>query len=177
MTILVLTLLGALGLLDGAFSGFRASLGRTGLVDHTATDRAGLAQGIGLVAILAVPALAALGLDLAVLGQPASTYVDAGALFLALLAPYAALVLLALAAYGALDWQRKYLASAAILGPFTLLRPYVAIAATIIAALRAADASVGITAALAILGVLLVEPAANQRYRIRQAAGRQTTAD
>ena len=165
MTASVAGALVALGLLDGAFSGFRSSLGRTGLVDHTESDRAGLRRGLALVTLLSAPALLVLGVDVALLGEQASAYTDAGLTFLVVLTPYAASVLLALCAYGALGWKQRYLASALILGPFTLVRPYVVVAASLVGVLGAADVSVGVAAALAVAGVLLVEPVANRSFR------------
>lgn len=165
MTVLVATALGVLGLLDGAFSGFRASLGRTGLVDHRTSDRAGLRRGAALVALLTTPAIFAFALDVTMLGQRTSAYVDAGLVFLAVISPYAAIVLVALTAYGALGWKQKYLASALILGPFTLARPYVAIGASVLAVLSLRDTSVGVAAGLAVAGVLLVEPVSNRRWQ------------
>jgi len=169
MIVLVVALLAVLGLLDGAFSGFRASLGRTGLVDHSATDREAAWYGARLVAISMLPAVGAFALDLTLSHRPTSQYVEAGGTFLVLLAPYAVLVILALIGYAVTDWHRKYLASALILGPFTLWRPYYVLAAATLAALRVSDLTVTGTAILATTAVLLVEPIANRRY----AAARQ----
>lgn len=161
MTALVLGTLAALGLVDGVLSGFRSSLGRSGLVDHRATDRAGLRRGLRLFAVLALPVVAVLALDLALRGATAD-YGEAATLFLAALAPYAALVVGALVAYGCLGWRHKYLAAAVILGPFTLARPYIVIAAAAFALLRVGDAGVAVTGALAVVAVLLVEPLADR---------------
>lgn len=174
MIVLVVAVLVGLGLLDGAFSGFRASLGRTGLVDHSATDREGAAYGVRLVAILALPALLAFAGDLTAGEQPASSYAEAGGTFLVLLAPYAVLVILALVGYAVTGWRRKYLASALILGPFTLFRPYYVTAAALVAVLRVSDPTVTATATLATAAVLLVEPVANRRYAGKVAAIRRT---
>jgi len=169
MTVLVSVALVILGLVDGAFSGFRSSLGRTGMVDHVASDRTALRRGAWLVVVLTTPAVLALVVDIGLRGERVHVYVQAARTFLVILAPYAATVLAALAAYAALSWELKYLASALILGPFTLVRPYVAIAATVITVLGASDWSVAVAAALATAGVLLVEPVANRLYRRRRA--------
>jgi len=164
MIVLVVATLAILGLLDGAFSGFRASLGRTGLVDHSATDREAAWYGARLVAISMLPAAGAFALDLALGHRRSSQYVEAGGIFLVLLAPYAALVILALIGYAVTDWRRKYLASALILGPFTLWRPYYVLTAATLATLRVSDLIVTGTAILATAAVLLVEPMADRRY-------------
>lgn len=158
MTALVLVVLACLALLDGAFSGFRASLGRTGLVDHRAEDRRGLRRGVAVVVMLSVPAMLALIVDLAAGGQELASYRDAGLDFLMIVGPYAAIVLLALAVYGLLRWELRYLASAVILGPFTLVRPYIVVAAAVVALVRAGSAGIAVTGALAAAAVLLVEP-------------------
>jgi hypothetical protein len=167
VTALVFVALGSLGVLDGAFSGFRASLGRSGLVDHRAEDRRGLLTGAALVAVLAVPALAAMAVDLLLLAGEPAVYRDLGRWFLTVVGPYAVVVLVALAVYAGLRWELKYLASALVLGPFTLARPYVVAAATLVAVLhtRAVGASVAIV--LAALAVLLVEPVLDRRLRRR----------
>jgi hypothetical protein len=89
---------------------------------------------------------------------------EAGIAFLTVVAPYAVIVTIALGAYAALDWKLKYLASALILGPFTLIRPYVCIAAVAAGILRTSTPSIAITAALAAAAVLLVEPICNRHY-------------
>jgi hypothetical protein len=160
----VFALLVGLALLDGAFSGFRASLGRSGLVDHAASDREGALHGTRLVATMAIPGLLAFALDLTAGNQSASSYAEAGLIFLSLLAPYAILVILALVGYAVTGWRRRYLASALILGPFTLFRPYYVLAAATVTVLRVSDLSVTSTAVLAVAAVLLVEPIANLRY-------------
>src|SRR5690242_16116638 len=87
-----------LGALDAMFAGFRASCGRTGLVDHRRADvvasRRGLLLGVPLVAPIAIAVL----VDSAV-NDRERTYVSAGQTMLDVYAPYGLLVLLALVAY------------------------------------------------------------------------------
>ena len=161
MTLELIALI-ALALLDGAFSGFRSSLGRNGLVDHTAEDRRGVRVGTALVVILLVPAFATAGTDLAT-GSDRRPYAAAGGAFLLVVGPYALLVLLALGIYGALGWRLRYLASALILGPLTLLRPYVVLAGALVAATRGSHPMVWVSGALACAAVLAVEPILDRR--------------
>ncbi len=84
---------------------------------------------------------------------------------LAILMPYALAVGIALAAYALLDWRRKYLAIAIVLGPFTLIRPAVAIAAAIWGLLHAPSTAAATATVLATAAVLTVEPLENRRFR------------
>lgn len=161
MSLVVLVLL---GLLDGAFSGFRSAQGRDGLVDHTREDRVGMLRGLRLFVLLSSPAVAFLAIDL-FLGGSLHAYVSAADLFLLVIAPFAVIVLLALAAYGVLRWELRYLASAIILGPCTFLRPYVVAAAAVAVIVRAGEVSVAIAATLAVIAVLAVEPILDSRAK------------
>ena len=158
MTAVVVAVLACLALLDGAFSGFRASLGRTGLIDHTAADRRGLLRGAALITLLAIPAISATIVDVALGSGSMRAYTEAGLAALTVVGPYAVIVLLALGVYGALRWELKYLASAMILGPFTLVRPVVVAAAAIVAIVHTQTAGVAAAVILAGVAVLLVEP-------------------
>ncbi|MFJ9388837.1 hypothetical protein ACIRON_08460 [Nocardioides sp. NPDC101246] len=155
MSLAVLVLLGAL---DAVFSGFRSAQGRSGMVDHTREDREGMLRGAGLFVLLSLPALAALAIDVLRRGRGIDAYDSAADIFLLFIAPFAAIVLLALATYGLLRWELRYLASAIILGPCTFLRPYVVSAAAVVAAVLAGEPGVAVTAALAVIAVLAVEP-------------------
>lgn len=146
-----------LGLLDAAFSGFRSAQGRSGLIDHAHADRVGMLRGVHLFPWLSLPALAVLAIDL-FLGQDLQAYGSSADLFVLIIAPFAVIVLVALAAYGILRWELRYLASAIILGPCTFLRPYVVSAAAVVVIVRAGEVSVAIAATLAVIAVLAVEP-------------------
>ncbi|GGU16717.1 hypothetical protein [Nocardioides albus] len=161
MSLVVLVLL---GLLDAAFSGFRSAQGRSGLVDHAHEDHVGMLRGVRLFPWLSSAAVGVLAIDL-LLGQDLEAYVSAADLFLLIIAPFAAVVLLALAAYGILRWELRYLASAIILGPCTFLRPYVVTAAAIVVIVRAGEVSVAVAATLAVIGVLAVEPVLDRRAK------------
>lgn len=149
--VLVVAGLVVLGGCDGAFAGFRSSVGRTGLVDHRADDARAQLRGLALVTGLLVPtaALALVHPDDAV---------DAGVGMLTVYAPYGLLVLLALAAYASLGWRNGFLASALILGPFTLLRPLVAVAGGVAGVLLADRATTVLAVVLAVVAVLAVQP-------------------
>ncbi len=162
MTGLVATSLLVLAVLDGAFAGFRSSLGRTGLVRHRASDRLANLRGAALVGILLVPAIG-LALMADGLGHLGGLR-RAGTAMLVVYGPYAVLVLLALGCYALLDWRLRYLASALILGPFTLARPYVVVAGGVAAGCATADPWAWTCVVLAVAGVLVVEPLADRLW-------------
>jgi hypothetical protein len=78
--------------------------------------------------------------------------------------PYAVVVLLALLAYAVLGWRQRYLASALILGPFTLLRLAVAVLGAAAGAVTSRDLLVGLMTCLSALAVLAVEPLADKLW-------------
>ena len=153
-----------LGLLDGAFCAFRSSLGRTGLVNHRASDRLANLRGAALVSVLLVPVAALACLRIAADHDRIDAFRRGGLAMLAIYGPYATLVLAALAVYALLGWPKRYLASAVILGPFTLLRPVVAVAAAVAGAIASRDAGVAACAAMAALAALACEPLADRLW-------------
>lgn len=169
MTAAVAIALLILAFLDGSCAGFRACVGRTGLINHRQPDYQAARRGAGLIAILLAPAIAEVCAD--VLAYPArlGQYTRAGTAMLEVYGPYALLVLIALACYAALNWRFKYLASALILGPFTLLRPLVAILGAILAVTTSHDLAVTAAAALSVIAVIAVEPLAGHLWYSRTA--------
>lgn len=138
---------------DGSLAGFRSAQGRTGLIDHRRADLAAQLRGLALAVVLLLPTALVVLVD----GRW-STWSAPGTAMLAVYAPYGALVLLALLAYLTLTWRLRYLATALILGPFTLARPVVAVAggaAGVVASQRAVEV---VAVVLAVAGVLAVEP-------------------
>ncbi|MGE5134816.1 MAG: oxidoreductase [Gemmatimonadota bacterium] len=154
----------ALALLDGAFAGFRSSVGRTGLISHRAADRLAARRGASLVCLLLAPVTALVSADVTVHPARTAVYTRAGEAMLAVYGPYAAVVLAALGCYAVLGWRQRYLASAVILGPLTLLRPAVAVAGAVLAAVATHDGGAAVCAVLAVVAVLAVEPAADRRW-------------
>ena len=73
-----------------------------------------------------------------------------------------ALVLLALSAHVVLDWRRRFVASALVLGPFTLGRPAVALGGAAAGAWLSGDARVAVLGLAAGGAVLAVEPLAGR---------------
>ncbi|MGH3396577.1 MAG: hypothetical protein ACRDPO_17985 [Streptosporangiaceae bacterium] len=57
MTAAVAAALLILAVLDGAFSGFRSSAGRTGLISHRRSDYRAARRGAGLAAVLLAPVI------------------------------------------------------------------------------------------------------------------------
>jgi len=164
MTAAVAAALIVLALLDGAFAGFRSSVGRTGLIHHRASDQQAARRGAVLVIVLLAPAGALAIADVLANHHHLRAYMQAGSAMLMIYAPYALLALAALACYTAAGWRLKYLASAVILGPFTLLRPAVAIAGAVVGTAHGNDGVVTTTVVLSVMAVLAVEPLAGRRW-------------
>lgn len=156
--------LALLALVDGACAGFRSSVGRTGLISHRASDRRAARRGAGLAAVLLAPAVLFSCFGALPDHSQAEVFLRAGELMLDVYAPYGLAVIVALIAYATLGWRKRYLASAAILGPFTLLRPAVVILGAGLAIGVTHDLAVALSATLAILAVLAVEPVADRLW-------------
>ncbi|MFE5811339.1 hypothetical protein [Streptomyces sp. NPDC056491] len=157
----------ALGLVDSAFSGFRAHAGRDARIrKHRAVVRAtlrGLAVGTGL---LLAPVLTA-GAVLLAAADRDRTYaaLAEGAIgFLVPLACYTTAVLLSLAAYLVLPFRASTLALVAGLGPLTLLRPLVLAAACAGTLASGGGAPALLVGAVAGAAVLCVEPLVHRRW-------------
>ncbi|MFC9331558.1 hypothetical protein [Kitasatospora sp. NPDC057015] len=165
--------LAALGVVDAAFSGFRAYAGRDARIrKHRANLRAALrGLAVGTVLLLA-PALTAVVLLLTA-ADPHRAYaaLTAGGLgYLLPLALYATAVLLSLAAYFLLPFRASTLAMVVGLGPLTLLRP-LAIAAACLGALLAGGWASLLIGTVAGAAVLSVEPLVHRHwYRPGRAA-------
>jgi hypothetical protein len=171
---LAVTSVGVIAGLDVVFSGLRASLGRSGLIDHRRDDLRGIRRGalVGTVAVL--PAAAVFVLT-AGSWTPSELTRSAGTMLLVLV-PYAAVVVAALLVYGLLPWRWRYLASAAILGPMTFLRPAVACLAAVLGTITASSAGVGATIWLGTVAVLAVEPICDRLWARDSAQGAQAPA-
>ncbi|MFI0960726.1 hypothetical protein ACH4S8_04825 [Streptomyces sp. NPDC021080] len=160
-----------LGLVDAAFSGFRAYAGSDARIrKQRATARAAL-RGLAVgAALLLAPALTA-ALLLLTTRDPARTYdtLTAGGFgYLLPLTVYAAAVLLLLAAYFVLPFRPSGFAIVVGLGPLTLLRPLVVVAACLGAVLNGGGGSALLVGVIAGAAVLCVEPAVHRRwYRAR----------
>jgi hypothetical protein len=151
-----------LALLDGMFAGFRASAGRTGLIDHRRADHLACLRGGTLVCVLLAPAAATASTEVALHPARLAVFARAGEAMLAVYGPYGLVILAALGCYAALGWRHRYVASAVILGPLTWLRPAVAVAGAILGGAASADPLVWLCAGLAVAAVLAVEPLAGQ---------------
>jgi hypothetical protein len=171
VTAAVAVMLFILAILDGAFAGFRSSAGRTGLINHRQSDHQAARRGAVLAFVVLAPVMAATSLDIAVHPALRGDYTRAGTVMCAVYGPYALLVLTALACYATLDWPLKYLATALILGPFTLLRPGIAVLGAAIAAVLSNDLAVAIMAGLSVVAVLAVEPVAGRLWYARNPPG------
>lgn len=169
MTVLAAAGLLVLAVLDGAFSGFRASAGRNGLIDHRAADRLAGRRGIALVLLALSPVIAGVGADVAARPGRLAAYDRVGLAMLAIDGAYGVIVLGALACYLTLNWRKRYLASAVLLGPLTLARPAVAVLGGVAGAIAGHDAVAAAFAALAVSAVLAVEPAAGRIWYHRLA--------
>ena len=113
---------------------------------------------------MSAPATLVAAVDILEGGTTFHQYASTANHMLQVLVPYAAIVLLALATYALLDWRRKYLAMAVILGPFTLARPFIALAATAIGVTTVHHALTVVAILLGTFGVLAVEPVAGRAW-------------
>ena len=155
-----------LALLDGAFAGFRSSAGRTGLIDHRAADRLAARRGCLLACALLTPVAAAACAQWW-LGRDDAALTRAGLAMLMVYVPYGLIVLLALGCYSVLGWRQRYLATAVVLGPFTLARPVVAVLGGVAGAYAGRDVVVAACAGLAVVAVLAVQPVADRCWYAR----------
>jgi len=151
-----------LAILDGAFSGFRASAGRTGLIDHRAADRLAARRGVTLVLLTLTPVITGVCVDVTARPDRMPAYAHAGLAMLAVDGTYAVVVLGALACYLTMNWRKRYLASAALLGPLTLARPAIALLGGVLGAIVSHDALTTAFVIAAVSAVLVVEPAAGR---------------
>lgn len=156
--------LALLAVVDGACAGFRSSVGRSGLISHRASDRRAARRGATTAVILLAPAIAVTCAAVLLQHARSGLFLRAGEAMLDVYVPYGLAVLTALAAYATLGWRKRYLASAVILGPFTLLRPVVVIAGAGLAIGITRDVAVTVAAVFAVLGVLAVEPVADHLW-------------
>ncbi|GGZ30447.1 hypothetical protein [Streptomyces poonensis] len=156
-----------LGLVDAAFSGFRAYAGSDARIrKQRATARAAL-RGLAVGAVLLLAPTLTAALLLLTAGDRARTYdtLTAGGLgYLLPLTVYALAVLLSLAAYFALSFRAGTLAVVIGLGPLTLLRPLAVAAACLGAVLNGGGGSALLVGATAGAAVLCVEPAVHRRW-------------
>jgi hypothetical protein len=164
MTAVLAATLLILAIADGAFAGFRSSAGRTGLIGHRRSDHEAAWRGAGLAAVLLIPAIVLVSAEVAANPDRLDDFTRAGTLMLLVYGPYALLVLIALAGYVTLVWRLRYLASALILGPFTLLRPAIALLGAALAAALSHDPVVTVAAGLSVVAVLAVEPLADRLW-------------
>lgn len=162
-----LTVAGALMViagLDAMFAGFRASCGRSGLVQHRRADVLASRRGLALGVLLLAPVGAVIVVDVAVRPDRLDHYIAAGRAMLAVYLPYGLVVLLALAAYATLSWRRRFLASALLLGPLTLVRPVAALVGAGAAWWAIRDLTIAALSLAAVVAVLAVEPIAGRRW-------------
>ncbi|WP_328891055.1 hypothetical protein [Streptomyces sp. NBC_00316] len=156
-----------LGLVDAAFSGFRAYAGRDARIrKHRAIARAAL-RGLAVGATLLLAPVLITALLLLTAPDRTRTYnvLAAGGLgYLLPLAVYATAVLLSLAAYFVLPFRVSTLAMVIGLGPLTLLRPLAVAAACLGAVLNGGGESALLVGVIAGVAVLCVEPAVHRRW-------------
>jgi hypothetical protein len=160
-------MLAAIALIDGAFAGFRAATGRNARIDKRGYNLRAARRGAvaGAVSLLAVAAVLGLGL----VGGPGDgcsydALLQAGSRMLDVLLPFAAVVVVSLAAYWLLPMRESTFVILVGLGPFTLARPLVVLAASAMAVRGSQQRPVWTGTLLASAGVLLVEPWVHHRW-------------
>ncbi|MCX5125655.1 hypothetical protein OG898_18955 [Streptomyces sp. NBC_00193] len=159
--------LAALGLVDAAFSGFRAYAGRDARIrKHRAVVHAAL-RGLSVGAVLLLAPAFTAGAVLLLAEDPDRAYgalADGGVGFLVPLGAYALAVLFSLAAYLALPFRASTLAVVVGLGPLTLARPLVVAAACAGALVAGGGWTSLLVGAVAGAAVLCVEPYVHRRW-------------
>ncbi|MCB9674898.1 MAG: hypothetical protein H6737_07260 [Alphaproteobacteria bacterium] len=139
--------------LDGAFAGFRAVMGRTGRVRLGPIAVRSALLGAGFAAILGGCFLQAM----AMAGGPSAALVTIGEQLVGVYSVYAALIAVGFALRAIPNVDVRTLTSVLIFGPLTLLRPFVIVGGAAWAALAAPEpAAVGVTA-LGVICVFFVE--------------------
>lgn len=164
MSTIIAVVLAALAVLDGSFAAFRSSVGRTGLIDHRDSDLQAMRRGAAMAALLLLPVAVLATIDVLRGADRLHAYTRTGEGMVIIYLPYAALVLAALCVYGLLGWRLKYLASAVILGPFTLLRPAVAVLGLVFGAIWSRDTAAILLAGLSVAAVLMIESLADRGW-------------
>ncbi|MFE3182204.1 hypothetical protein ACFXKR_15260 [Streptomyces violascens] len=158
--------LAALGLIDAAFSGFRAFAGRDARIRKARAVARAASRGLAVgAALLLVPVLTALGVLLSA-DDRARTYAAlsaGGTAFLLPLTLYAATVALSLTAYFVLPFRASTLAMVMGLGPLTLIRPLVVTLACL-NALAYGGWTALLVGTVAGAAVLCVEPLVHRRW-------------
>lgn len=162
MTVAVFLLL--LALVDATFAGFRAATGRNARIrKRPYYVRAG-ARGL-LLGVLGMAVAAAV--IVVPLGDRWDDLVAAGIALTQVLLPFAAVIVVSMAAYWLLPMRQSTLVILLGLGPFTLVRPLVVTVAVVWAGLGATDWLVRLDAVVAAVAVLAVEPVAHRIwYRV-----------
>jgi hypothetical protein len=149
-----------LAVVDGAFAGFRAGAGRTGLVRPWRRGYYPRFVVAGALAAVVCQVPAAI-VGVCVVDTSSATelgsVVAAASALLWVAAPYAAVVLLALLLWLVAGVEGRTLASVTVLGPFTLVRPFVVLAG-LGQLIVVSPFEIAITFSLGCAGVLLVEP-------------------
>lgn len=165
--IAVPAVLATLALVDGAFAGFRAATGRNARIDKRLYNLRAARRGLITAAASLLANALFLCIGLACAGDAGRGYdalLAAGVRMLAVLLPFAALVVVSLAAYWLLPMRESTFVILVGLGPFTLARPFVVLAACAGAMIGSARWLVWIGSVLACAGALAVEPWVHRRW-------------
>ncbi|MFD7792656.1 hypothetical protein [Streptomyces sp. NPDC059759] len=165
-----------LGLVDAAFSGFRAYAGSDARIRKQRPNTRAALRGLAVgSALLLVPALVGTFVLLTAHDRrdTYATLTAGGIGYLIPLTVYAAAVLLSLGAYFALPFRAGTLAMVIGLGPLSLLRPLAVAAACLGAILNGGGRSALLIGVMAAAAVLSVEPLVHHRWydRTRQRTG------
>ncbi|QES51867.1 hypothetical protein DEJ50_32480 [Streptomyces venezuelae] len=156
-----------LGLVDAAFSGFRAYAGTDARIRKQRFNARAAVRGLAVGAVLLLAPVLTAVLLLMTARDQGRTYdrLTAGGFgYLLPLTVYATAVLLSLAAYFALPFRASTLATVVGLGPLTLLRPLALAAACLGAVLNGGGGSALLVGTIAGAAVLCVEPAVHRRW-------------
>lgn len=136
---LVMIALLVLAVTDAAFCGYRDAAGRNPLIRKAGFYRRALRRGIRHGVVNAALATLLLAVLLFASPRPNELWadcIDAGAILLCVVGPYATCVLVALGAWTAAEEDMRTLASVALLGPLTMLRPIAILGGAVAAIVR-----------------------------------------
>ncbi len=159
--------LSGIALIDGAFAGFRAATGRSGMINKRVYYIVAARRGFLAAATMLGLVAAVLLTDLVFAARPSVCYaslVRAGSGLLVVIGPFAAVVIVSLIGYTTLPRRPATFLILLGLGPLTLLRPLIVVVACAVGVWLAHDIDAALGVIQAGIGVLAVEPFVHRRW-------------
>ena len=163
----VVLLITVLAVMDGGLMGFRASAGRSGLLDKRVYYRRAIVRGmLSTFAIVVVHGVVALALAAASddFRATLTSFVVAARPAASAFAGFTGVALLAFVLYFAPVGDFRVLANVVVLGPFTIARPWVIVCGCGYTAIASGDPSVALLSISAATSMLVAEHVFARRY-------------